>query len=366
MKIVHVSYARINVYSNPVDWLRKIDFYTGVVESMAQHAETCSIHCINHTGIVKRDNATYYFFKRTRLQAVFPREIHKLIRTLQPDAVIVHGMAYPWQVIQLRCALPAGTRVYVQNHAETPLRFHKRFLQRWADRKIDGYFFTAHALARAWIGQKQISSTTKIHEVMEVSSGFRPMDRGEARRHTSIEAGWMNFLWVGRLDANKDPHALIHAFMQFVSIEKKAKLYMIFQEDDLLQEIHQLLDTNPLEQKQVILIGKVDHDALIYWYNSVDFIISTSHYEGSGVAVCEAMSCGCIPVLTDIPSFRMMTGDGTCGLLFKPGNVNELTDRLITCCSLEVAIEKRKALDYFQRNLSFRAIAGKMIQTASG
>jgi len=84
------------------------------------------------------------------------------------------------------------------------------------------------------------------------------------------------------------------------------------------------------------------------------------------VAVCEAMSCGCIPVLTDIPSFRMMTGEGTCGLLFKPGNVNELTDRLITCCSLDVAIEKRKVLDYFQYNLSFWAIAGKMIQTVSG
>jgi len=365
MRIVHVSYARIKSYTNPTDWLHKIDFFTGVVESMALDVETFSIHCIDHTGVVKKDNATYYFFKRTLLQVLFPREIHKLIRTLQPDAVIVHGLAFPWQVIQLRRALTARTRIYAQNHAETPLRFHKRFLQRWADQKINGYFFTAAALAQSWIERRQISSPAKIHEVMEVSSRFYPMDRGEARRHTPVE-GVLNFLWVGRLDANKDPRTLVQAFMEFLAIEKRAKLYVIFQQDHLLREIHQLLDTKPGERNQIVLVGKVDHDSLIYWYNSVDFIISTSHYEGSGIAVCEAMSCGCIPVLTDIASFRMMTGEGTCGLLFKPGNVHELTERLITCCSLDVASEKRKVLSYFHDKLSFQAIASKMIHTAMG
>jgi glycosyltransferase involved in cell wall biosynthesis len=361
MKIVHVSYARINTYSNPVAWLQKIDFFTGIVDAMTSEAQVTSIHCIDHTGILKQNNATYHFFKCSPLETLFPARIHKLIRTLKPDAVIVHGLGFSWQVIQLAYTLEGETRLYLQNHAEKPLRFHKALLQRWADRKIDGYFFTAAKLARPWIDQRQIRSSAKVHEVMEVSSTFHPIDPAEARSRTSVTEP-LSFLWVGRLDANKDPLTVVKAFIKFIRGENAAKLYMVFQENDLLHDVQQLIHAHPREKEQIVLVGQVEHGALLHWYNSVNFIISTSHYEGSGVAVCEAMSCGCIPVLTDIPSFNMMTGNGACGLLFKPGNVYDLAIKLISCTTLDIPKEKEKVLEHFQRTLSFQAIASKMIQ----
>ncbi len=53
------------------------------------------------------------------------------------------------------------------------------------------------------------------------------------------------------------------------------------------------------------------------YYNSADYFVLGSHYEGSGFSLVEAMSCGVIPIVTDIPSFRMMTNNGKIGTLME-------------------------------------------------
>ncbi|HET7898824.1 MAG TPA: glycosyltransferase, partial [Flavisolibacter sp.] len=112
--------------------------------------------------------------------------------------------------------------------------------------------------------------------------------------------------------------------------------------------------------ENIRLVGQVPHEELQAWYQKADFFLSGSHYEGSGIAVCEAMSCGCIPIITDIPSFRKMTGKGQCGLLYTPGNAGELLTSLMTAMYLDRAKEKAKVLAQFHRELSFEAIAGKI------
>ena len=97
-----------------------------------------------------------------------------------------------------------------------------------------------------------------------------------------------------------------------------------------------------------------------WWYSSADFIISSSHYEGSGVAISEAMSCGCIPIVTDIPSFRSMTGKGKCGLLYKPGDEQQLLNLLVKTKEMNMEAERAKVLEQFKKELSFEAIADKI------
>ncbi|HEY6504012.1 MAG TPA: glycosyltransferase, partial [Chitinophagaceae bacterium] len=128
----------------------------------------------------------------------------------------------------------------------------------------------------------------------------------------------------------------------------------------LLQQVKDLIHANEKGTGAVILIGKVDHQQMQDWYNSADFIISGSHYEGSGIAVCEAMSCGCIPVVTNILSFRGMTGQGKCGLLYEPGKDKELLAALLSTGKMDVEKERAKVLAQFNEELSFGAIAGKI------
>jgi glycosyltransferase involved in cell wall biosynthesis len=121
-----------------------------------------------------------------------------------------------------------------------------------------------------------------------------------------------------------------------------------------------LLASKPEWGKSVVLIGKIPHVDLLYWFNSADFIVSGSHYEGSGAAVCEAMSCGCVPIVTDILSFRMITDSGKCGILYEPGNETALLSALKQTLKINIEAKRKLTLQYFKSNLSFEAIAQKI------
>jgi glycosyltransferase involved in cell wall biosynthesis len=237
-------------------------------------------------------------------------------------------------------------------------------LQRMADRCVDAYLFTYTEQAQPWLKNRIIAHPRKVKQLFEGSSAFVPSDRDEARRRTGVGPGVV-YLWVGRLVAFKDPVTVVSAFLRFLKGDRKADLYMIFQTTDLLNEIKALLDDHPDAASSIHLVGKVDHDELVHWYNSADFFILGSHDEGTNISLCEAMSCGCIPIVTDIPAFREMTGNGKCGLLFPPGDKERLLKTLVESVRLDLACEKQKTLNQFRSTLSFDAIAERLIKILS-
>jgi glycosyltransferase involved in cell wall biosynthesis len=356
MNIIHLSYARCQEQYDPVAWLNHINFFTGILDSMKERATVKSIHCISYEGVLQRQGVEYHFLNLTKWEGIFPFRINKYIKDLHPDVVIVHGLVFPWQLLLLRFMLNNQVKIVVQHHAEKPLRFHKKFLQKIADRYIQAFFFASKDLATPWIKAGQLKSTSKVHEVMEVSSIFYPIE--ELQKATPDYA--TTYIWVGRLDANKDAFTLIRAFKEFVAINPEVKLYIIFRGNMLLRETKQLLfEGGPTDQ--ITLLEDVNHHELLQWYNQAAFVISTSHYEGSGTAVCEAMSCGCIPILTNIPSFRMMTNHGMVGFLFEPGNSTELKNILIKSTQVNVMEEQKRVLYQYESTLSFNAISDKML-----
>jgi len=171
------------------------------------------------------------------------------------------------------------------------------------------------------------------------------------------------YLWVGRLNENKDPINVVKAFIRFATTNPCARLYMIYHTGELRDEIRLLLKNEEAESR-VILIGKVAHDDLLYWFNCADFFVSGSYYEGSGTAVCEAMSCGCIPVVTDIPSFRMITDGGKCGTLYEAGNEDALSAALNASLELDIPQKQANTLNFYRSTLSFEAIACKIQEIA--
>ena len=74
----------------------------------------------------------------------------------------------------------------------------------------------------------------------------------------------------------------------------------------------------------VFLLGKRPHSELEDIYNSADLFLLGSHHEGSGYAVLEALACGVKPVITGIPSFRVLTGEGAMGGLWRTGDSESL------------------------------------------
>jgi glycosyltransferase involved in cell wall biosynthesis len=302
---------------------------------------------------------TYHFLNFKKKKLWFPRRLHRYIKNLNPDVIFVNGFIFPIQIMQLRKMLGKKVKIIVLHRAEKPFTGIKGYLQNLADKSVDAYLFASDEFGKDWINKGIIKSKEKIHEVMQSSSTFQPEDKTAAKNILKINCDPV-FLWVGRLNTNKDPLTVIKAFKNYLSFQPVAKLYMIYQTDELLPEMKDLINTDNKTRESIVLVGKVEHRQLQSWYNAADFFISGSHYEGSGISVCEAMSCGCIPVLTNIISFRRMTGPGKCGFLYEPGNAEQLSSILLKTKELDIEFEKRKALKQFTNELSFQAIAKKI------
>jgi glycosyltransferase involved in cell wall biosynthesis len=361
MKIIHISY---NIprpqYTDPWAWLKFLSFLTSILESAALHSEVIAIFNINYDGIVQHNGVTYHFAKPSRWHLNLPFKLNRYVKKLHPDVVVVHGLIFPWQVVVLRWQLGRRLKIIAQHHAEPPFTDLRKYFQQLADKFIHAYLFASCELGMEWVKKGQIHNPKKIKQIMGTSSSFYPMEKDKARSITKVR-GETVFLWVGRLDANKDPLLVANAFAKFIRSKPEANLYFIYQTFELLEELKVTIAETPGASDRIHLVGKVNNTDLQFWYNSAEFIISSSHYEGSGVAVCEAMSCGCIPVLTNIPSFRTMTDNGRIGLLYEAGSAEELFIALENSLTFNVEMEKRKVLEQFNNHFSAEANARKFM-----
>src|SRR5207247_434398 len=126
-------------------------------------------------------------------------------------------------------------------------------------------------------------------------------------------------LWVGRLNANKDPLTVLDGFERSLGALPAATVTMIYTAEDLLPAVRERIERSAVLKERVRLVGTVPHARLPEFYSAADMFVLGSHREGSGYALMEACACGAVPVVTDIPTFRLLTG-GVVGALWTPGD----------------------------------------------
>ena len=355
MNIIFLSYNYSADIRSPDEWIKRINFYTGWSEYLSQKHTVIRVDQINYTGNFNHNGIQYYCVDDGKKKNYFPRKLNQFVKDLDPDVVIVSSFRFPLQIIQLRFRLGKKVKIIIQHHAEKPFNGLKKLIQKYASSKADAFLFTSQETGAEWVKNNNLDKINKVHELPEVSSSFYPIERKSAIKITNV-SGSPVFLWVGRLNSNKDPLTVVRAFLKFATLQPTAKLYMIYQTSELALEIGSMLSTNP-ENSPVILEGNKSHNDLLYWFNSVDFYISASHYEGSGTALCEAMSCGCIPIVSNIPSFRTIADNS--GLYFEPGDADGLFSLLKDSIHLNLNDNRKIVLELFRDNLSFKAISDK-------
>ena len=290
-----------------------------------------------------------FLFKGKKLKKwMIPFRFNWFIKSLQPNYILVHGFGFVHYLIFLKIILPK-TKIVLQSNGFAPKpKGIRKYIYKVADSFIDGYLFTGIENAKPWYENK-ILTKSKIFSVMEGSTYFKFSGNEKRKSNT--------FLWVGRLDKNKDPLTILKAFERFLVIEDDAVLTMIFHENHLLIDVQNLIFNSEKLKSSVIIKGYIAHHLLEKIYNENKFFILGSHYEGSGYALVEAMACGCIPIITNIAPFRYMTNEGACAFLFTPSNVEELFFQLRKSSDCDLLVMQKKVLEQFKNRLSFEAIA---------
>lgn len=301
------------------------------------------------------NNIQYEFIKWKNGRFTINLRLLYRLRKFKPDAILVHSFMFEMHIILLRLFIGRKTKIMVQNHAEKPAKFPRIIFQKIASKLIDVYFIVSFEQAESWIKSKVFDSTKKIREMMEGSSFFSFQDKNESKKAIGI-AQEQVFVWCGSLNDNKDPLTIINAFTKYSKVYSNDCLYMIYNSTELLEEVKKKIQQNNLNNK-VILLGKLPQNDLEKYFRAADYFILGSHREGSGFSLCESMACGCIPIVTKIPSFKKMTNNGECGFLFTPENESELCAILMNLERVDKELMIKKVLDKFNKDLSFRAIA---------
>ncbi len=277
---------------------------------------------------------------------------------LAPDLVHVHGLGFPRDVLSLVSLLP-GVPIILQDHANKPPRFWRRALWRREMSAAAAITFCALAQARPFADTGLLPPTTRLYEIPESTSRFTPGDRPEARRLTGL-AGDPAVLWVGHLNANKDPLTVLAGIGAAARELPRLQLYCCFGVAPLLREVQDRIAADSGLHGRVHLLGRVPHARIEQLMRAADLFVLGSHHEGSGYSVIEALACGLPPIVTDIPSYRALTGGGAVGTLWPCDDARALCDAL-RCAAASGGAEARAAVRaHFDRELSFDALGRKL------
>ena len=355
-------------FGSPAELLHEYFSLPGWAEAVAAAgAQVTVLQRFHQPATFSRQGVTYHFLP-DRWQGnlrtwQIPTAVFQHARQLsqhslekkQPVIIHWHGLVFPWQTGWLTRTLPPACATVVQHHGELPGHGWRGHLQKWGFRYNDGFLFTNHELAQTWLDRRLIPHADQVYPIMETSSLLTLADKASARACTGLK-GRPVILWTGNLKANKDPLTVLHGINQLLDDYPQARLYMAYREDELLAEVQQLLASHKPLGQATTLLGSIPYDQINDYYNSADIFVQGSSKEAAGIALLDALACGVIPVVTDIPAFRTITNKGTVGALWPIGDVTAFYEACLAVLAQPLAPQANEARHLFEQQWSFPAI----------
>ena len=152
-------------------------------------------------------------------------------------------------------------------------------------------------------------------------------------------------LYVGNDYQHKNLETLISAFGKYFK-DSELKLILVGGDDFFYSRLKQFVSTLGLEQ-QIIFYGKADDKELVNLYSNARLFVFPSLMEGFGLPNLEALVCGCLPVVSDIPVFREIWQDKL--TYFNPHDIDSIGQVILSALEINSSdynkqVEKAKAI----------------------
>ena len=196
----------------------------------------------------------------------------------------------------------------------------KTFL--WADQRVGKVTDQLITLSEQETGDAIRLKLAKSDKIKSISNGI-PLEAlsniDRTPDHWKKESFTIGI--AGRLASEKGHRLLLQCFHRIVAKHEQLVL-KIAGAGPLEQELKQLTKDLNLEDK-VEFCGFQKDMAL--FLKDLDLFVLSSHYEGFGLVLIEAMAAGLPVVATDVGGVREVVVDGKTGLIVPPGQEDELT-----------------------------------------
>jgi glycosyltransferase involved in cell wall biosynthesis len=302
-----------------------------------------------------------YAFRSGWTSAHWRRRAIAQLAAFQPDVVHVNGLCFPREVAAIRRAWPRMP-IVVQHHGEAcPRNPWRRLVLRAGLRHADAILFTGAAQASRWQAAGLLRPSQPVVDIVEASTDLAPRARGAVPAITALP-GAPAILWVGRLNENKDPLTVLDAFAAVAPALPRAHLTLAFHEAPLFGRVDAWRMRHADVAGRVHLLGRLTRAELRDAYSTADLFVLGSRCEGSGYALIEAIACGVVPVVTDIPPFRSITGDGAIGVLWPAGDRAACGAAIVSGARRLSATARDQVRRHFERELSWETIGHRACQ----
>jgi glycosyltransferase involved in cell wall biosynthesis len=159
-------------------------------------------------------------------------------------------------------------------------------------------------------------------------------------------------LSVGRLIERKGIHWFIKEIVPKIKADCADFVYLVAGCGKMAEDIRAIIKNNALEN-WVVMVGEVSDEELKILYNAADIFVMPNipvagDFEGFGIVILEAASCGLAVVASDMEGIRDALGDGDWGVLIEPLNAAKFSGEILNL----MRDDDRRA------NLATRARAG--------
>lgn len=261
----------------------------------------------------------------------------QILRLLRPDMIHVHGTRAASNLIPLAKWLRIPVIYTIHGWSFHPGQGNIQFLlRRLAEQcitlaadvnvnvstsdQIAGYRYLFHFRSIVIHNGVDLHTFKKLHSNNHFKDSIK----------TSMESILISF--IARMTDQKNPFLLLEAFRLLLNRTDKEVLLLMVGDGELLPHIRLWIQHHSLD-KYIRLFG--------FRQDVVDILSASQIYclpslwEGLPIGLLEAMAMENAVVASDIPQHREIVSHGVNGLLFHPGDVEDLAQCLFTLCESE-------------------------------
>lgn len=262
---------------------------------------------------------------------VFTQKLSKILKALKPDLVQagpLHDLAYLAKLSGARPLLAqswgfdlmAESFESVENLART-----KFSLEHAQGLIVDAHCSAEKAFGLGFPAEKIYTFPWGV-DLERFSKAVWLTEANKIRQ----ELGWENAKVLFCLRSWEPKYGvmdLCKAFVKAAVINPKLRL-LLAGTGSQVEAIENIFKKAKLEDK-VKILGKLPNAELPRYFATADIYVSPSHVDGSSVSLMEALAMSLPALVTDIPANLEWVRDGVNGWVYRDGNIESLTEKIL-------------------------------------
>jgi teichuronic acid biosynthesis glycosyltransferase TuaC len=203
----------------------------------------------------------------------------------------------------------------------------------------------------------------KSNNVYSITNGFDPnifypIPKEKAREFTNTPKDKKIIINIGTLETWKGHRYILESMRKIIEERKDVLMYFIG-EGSQKEKIAGDIRANNLEEHVFLAGGNKSPKEIALWINSCDLFVMPSLIEGNPTVMFECLACGKPFIGTTVGGIPDIIISKEYGLLSKPGDTKDLTEKILIALNKEWKFEE---ITKYAENFTWNNISAKIIK----